>query len=213
MSKTNCDEPFAYCNIEPSPLLVVLSGPSGVGKDAVLARMKDLKCPVEYIVTATTRARRTGEMENVDYQFVSTGQFLRMMEDKELLEWANVYGNMYGIPKASVRRGLTAGKDTLVKVDIQGAMTIRRIAPQALLIFLMPSSLEELCQRLEQRRTESAFDLALRKKTAEEEVKIIRLFDYVVVNRHGEVDKAVAQIMSIIAAEKCRVVRREVSIY
>lgn len=206
------EDPFTFCNGSRPPLLIVLSGPSGVGKDAVLTRMKELNCPLEYIVTTTTRARRVEETENVDYQFVSMGQFLRMIEDKELLEWANVYGNMYGVPRSSVREGLEKGKDTLVKVDIQGAMTIRSIAPQALLIFLMPSSLRELCTRLEQRRTESAFDLALRKKTAEEEVKIIRFFDYVVVNRHGEMDKAVSQIMAIISAEKCRVVPREVNI-
>src|SRR4030042_452030 len=201
MTKPSSEDPFSICNPSRTPLLIVLSGPSGVGKDAVLVRMKELNCPLEYIVTVTTRPRRVNERENIDYQFVSTGKFLRMIEDKELLEWANVYGNMYGVPKAPIKQALEKGKDTIVKVDIQGAMTLRRIAPQAVLVFLMPTSMEELCARLEQRQTESAFDLALRKKTAEEELKQLRLFDYFIVNKHGEINQAVSQIMAIIAAE------------
>lgn len=206
------EDPFFTCQSPASPLLIVLSGPSGVGKDAVLARMKELNCPLEFIVTTTTRPRRAQEMDNIDYQFVSMGKFLRMIEGRELLEWANVYGNMYGVPRAPVREALERGQDTIVKVDIQGAMTIRSIAPQAVLIFLVPTSMQELCARLEQRHTESAFDLALRKKTAEEEVKQLHAFDYMVVNRHGEIDKAVSDTMSIIKAEKCRVVPREVKL-
>ena len=183
-----------------------------MGKDAVLARMKELDCPLEYIVTVTTRPRRVKERDNVDYQFVSTGKFLRMIENRELLEWANVYGNMYGVPRRPIKQALESGEDAIVKVDIQGAATIRKLIPQAVLIFLMPPSMEELFARLEQRQTESAFDLALRKRTAEGEISQLTLFDYIIVNKQDEIDRAVSQIMAIITAEKSRVIPREIAL-
>ena len=199
-------------NLLSRPLFIVVSGPSGAGKDAALTRMKELGYPVEYVVTVTTRPQRAKEKDNVDYHFISVGKFQEMIENKELLEWANVYGNMYGVPKQPVKQALGRGQDIIVKVDIQGAATIKKILPQAVFIFLIPTSIEELVTRLKQRHTESPFDLALRIKTAEEEIKQQSLFDYIVVNKQGEIDQAVSQIEAIIAAEKCRVTPRKVTL-
>jgi len=199
-------------NLPTRPLLIVLSGPSGVGKDAVLARMKESGYPLKYITTLTTRPRRPNERNNVDYHFVSLERFQDMIANNELLEWANVYGNCYGVPKQEVKQALDRGQDTMVKVDVQGAASIKKVLPQAIFIFLMPPSLEELLIRLKQRHTESASDLALRLKTAEEEMKRLPLFDYTVVNWWDEIDLAVSDITAIITAEKCRLNPREVAL-
>jgi len=135
-----------------------------------------------------------------------------MVSGKGLLEWANVYGNWYGVPKEPVKKALEKGQDVVVKVDVQGVANIKKILPQAVFIFVTASSMEELITRLKQRHTESSFDLTLRIKTAEEEMNQLPLFDYVVVNRHGGIDQAVAEIKAIITAEKCRVAPREVSL-
>ena len=192
------------------PLLLVLSGPSGVGKDAVLNRMRELHYPLEFITTLTTRPRRASERNHIDYHFVPPEKFQTMIEHNELLEWANVYGNWYGVPKKPVKQALEEGRDTIVKVDIQGAAAIRKILPQAVFIFLMPPSLEELMLRLKLRHTETSFDLAVRTKTAEEEIKQLPLFDYVVYSWQHEIGRAVTDIEAIITAEKCRVTPREV---
>jgi len=211
MKKTSYNRrpPF---KLPPRPLFIVISGPSGVGKDAVLARMRESDRSLEYIVTVTTRPQRAEEKDNIDYHFISAAQFQEMIEQEELLEWANVYGNMYGVPKQPIKQALKRGQDTVVKVDIQGAATIKKLLPQAVLVFLMPSSMEELALRLKQRHTESVFDLALRMKTAEEEIKQLSRFDYMVINKQGEFDRTVAQIEAIIAAEKCRVTPRELGL-
>jgi guanylate kinase len=202
----------ALFNLPKRPLLIVISGPSGAGKDAVLTKMKELGCPLEYIVTVTTRPQRDTERNNVDYHFTSKERFQEMIEGKEFLEWANVYGNWYGVPKKPITQALDKGQDIIVKVDIQGAATIKKILPQAVFIFLTPPSVEELIVRLKQRRTESPSDLALRTKTAETEIKQLSLFDYIVVNKRGEIDPAVSEIKAIIAAEKCRVTPGEITL-
>ena len=194
------------------PLLMVLSGPSGVGKDAVLAGMKESGHSLKYITTLTTRPRRANEENNVDYHFISRERFHEMIENGELLEWANVYGNWYGVPREIVKQALGKGEDIIVKVDIQGAATIKKILPQAIFIFLIPPSMGELLIRLKRRRTESPPDLALRLKTAEEEMKQLPLFDYVVVNKWDEIDLAVSEMKAIITAEKCRVAPREITL-
>lgn len=199
-------------NPPSKPLLIVLSGPSGAGKDALLVRMKQLGYPLKYVTTVTTRAKRATERDNEDYHFISTGKFQEMMENKELLERANVYGNWYGVPKQPVKEALEKGQDTIVKVDIQGAATIKKITPQAVLIFLMPPSLEELVMRLNQRHTESPFDLALRLKTAEEEITQLPLFDYVITSQRDELDLAASDIKAIITAEKHRVSPRQITL-
>jgi len=205
-------ESQALFNLSKRLLFIVISGPSGAGKDAVLTKMKELGCPLEYIVTVTTRPQRDKERNNVDYHFISTERFQEMIECKEFLEWANVYGNWYGVPKEPLKQALDKGQDIIVKVDIQGAATIKKILPQAVFIFLVPPSMEELVLRLKQRHTESAFDLALRTKTAEEEIKQLSLFDYIVVSNQDEIDLAVSDIRAIITAEKCRVTPREIAL-
>ena len=185
------------------PVLVILSGPSGVGKDAVLARMKETGLPLHYVVTVTTRPQRPQEKNNVDYHFVNQGQFLELQKSKKLLESANVYGNWYGVPRKDVVDALKAGKDTIVKVDVQGAENIKKVMPQAVTIFLSPPSREDLQTRLERRSTESSDSLALRLKSAEGEFEKTPIFDYVVVNSKDGVDRAVAEIVAIINTEKC----------
>lgn len=194
------------------PLLIVLSGLSGAGKDAVLSGMKQSGYPLTYITTMTTRPRRTNERENIDYHFTSRERFQEMIEGDELLEWANVYGNLYGVPKEPVKQALDSGQDTIVKVDVQGATSIKKILPQAVFIFLTPPSIEELVQRLEKRHTESPSDVALRARTAEEELNQLHLFDYIIINRQGELERAVSEIKAIITAEKRRVNPRHITL-
>ena len=197
-------------NLPSRPLLIVLSGLSGAGKDAVLARIRESGYPLTYITTITTRPQRNNERDNVDYHFISREKFQEMIERNELLEWANVYGNWYGVPREPVKQALDRGQDTIVKVDVQGAATIKKILPQAVFIFLTPPSIEELVLRLKKRRTESPSDLALRTKTAEEELKQLPMFDYIIINRQGEIERAVSEIEAVITAEKCRVHPREI---
>ena len=194
------------------PLLVVFSGPSGVGKDAVLARMKKLGRPFHYVITATTRPKRAGEKNGVDYHFLSRKEFQQMVDKHQFLEWANVYGNYYGVPKDEITSALSKGVDTIVKVDVQGAATIKEILPQSVFIFLTPSSVEELEKRLKRRRSESSEDLALRLERAKGEIKSLPLFDYVITSRQNKLDEVVSQIDAIVAAEKRRVKPRIVEV-
>ncbi|MFC2018972.1 guanylate kinase [Chloroflexota bacterium] len=191
------------------PLLIVLSGPSGVGKDAILTGIKQSKYPLTYITTVTTRPKRTTEKDDIDYHFISTEEFKAMVSGNRLLEWANVYGNYYGVPQEPVKQALERGDDVIIKVDIQGATTIQKALPQTTSIFIMPPSREELVQRLQGRASETSFDLSLRLKTADKEMAQLPLFDYAVVNQPGEIEQAVAKITAIITAEKCRVAPRK----
>jgi guanylate kinase len=193
-------------------LLIVLSGPSGVGKDAVLARMRNLGRPFHYVVTATTRPQRAREKDGIDYHFLSQEEFQQMKGKGQFLEWAEVYGNYYGVPRDEISRALSKGIDVMVKVDVQGAATIRKILPQAVFIFLMPPSMEELELRLKQRHSESSIDLALRLEKAKEEIKNLPLFDYVITSYQNKLKDVVSQIDAIVAAEKCRVKPRIVKL-
>ena len=193
-----------------NPLFIVLSGPSGVGKDAVLEGFKKIDYPMHYAVTSTTRPRRKKETDGVDYHFVSKAEFEKMIEKGELLEWANVYGNLYGVPKSELRQAMDKGKDVIVKVDVQGAASIKKTVPQAVFIFLAPPSMEDLNKRLKQRETESSIDLEVRIKAAEKEMNSLSMFDYVVVNHRDGIGQAISQIESIITAEKCRVKPRTI---
>ena len=194
------------------PLLVVLSGPSGVGKDAVLTTMKKLGRPFHYVVTATTRPKRAGEKNGVDYRFLTGKEFQQMIDKHQFLEWANVYDNYYGVPKSEVTAALCKGVDTIVKVDVQGAATIKEILPQAVFIFLIPPSSKELDRRLRSRHTESTTGLALRLEKAKEEIKSLPLFDYVITSCQNKVDEVVSQIDAIVSAEKHRVNPRIVEV-
>ena len=192
------------------PLLVVLSGPSGVGKDAALEGLKKLDRPWHFAITATTRPPRSGEQYGVDYIFLETETFHKMKERDQFLECAEVYGRWYGVPRSQVRQSLKNGKDVILKIDVQGAATLRKIAPEALTIMLVPASYAELRNRLNQRMSESAPDLELRLQTAKEELAQTSQFDYRVINRDGGLEQAIAEIDAIITAEKCRVVPRVV---
>lgn len=196
------------CLEHPNPLLVVVSGPSAVGKDTVIKRMKELDYPFHFVITATTRPPREGESDGVDYFFLSEEEFVALMRKGELLEHALVYGQYKGVLKEQVRRALVSGQDVVMRLDVQGAATVRRIIPDAILIFLIAGSEEELLDRLRGRNTETAEDLQRRIATMREEVERIPEFDYVVVNRDDQVDCAVEKIAAIIAAEKCRTKQR-----
>ncbi len=196
----------------PVPLLVVISGPSGVGKDTVLMRMRELGLPFHFVVTTTSRAKRPGELEGFDYNFVSKEQFEAMIANDELLEHAVVYGEYKGIPKPQIRDALRSGKDVIMRIDVQGAATIRKLAPGAVLIFLAPSSPEELAARLRLRRTESPEALERRLALAEEELQRVDEFDYVVLNPEARMDEAAGIIQSIIRAEKARIRPRRINL-
>ena len=155
---------------------------------------------------------RPGERDCVDYIFLDADTFARMRERDEFLECAEVYGRWYGVPRSQARDALHSGKDVFLKIDVQGAASIRRMAPEALLIFLIPPSLEELKNRLQGRMTESTQELERRLRTAEEELSQVQHFDYRVVNPDGQLAQAAADIDAIIAAEKCRVVPRAVQL-
>ena len=204
--------PSSLPDAEGGPLLIVLSGPSGVGKDAALEGLRALNRPWHTIVTATTRSRRLGETDGVEYIFLEHDKFQSMIEHDELLEYAEVYGNWYGVPKQQVRDALAKGLDTVLKVDVQGAATIKKLVPNAVFVFLAPSSMDELRRRLSLRATESAMELETRTSIAWREMEHLRDFDYEVVNRDGSLDEAVARIDAIIQAEKCRIPPHRVSI-
>ena len=200
-------EPDLSPYLTPEPLLLILSGLSGVGKDAVLAELRRDGPPLEIIVTMTTRAMRPGERDGVPYHFISKERFLQLRDAGEFLEWAEVYGNYYGNSLTEVKAALDAGKDVLIKVDVQGAATIKKLVPEAIAVFLATPTLAELEARLRNRNTETSADLALRLKTAARELEQLARFDYVVMNNEGGVKKAAADVRAIITAEKRRIGR------
>jgi guanylate kinase len=191
-----------------SPLLIVISGPSGVGKDTVIQRMKERNLPFHFVVTATTRPPRQNEVHGRDYFFYSKEKFIDMLNNGELLEHAIVYNDYKGIPKSQVREALASGKDVVMRLDVQGASTIRQLCPEALLIFLSPQDEEEMINRLQERQSEAPEDLKVRIATARQEMTRIELFDYVVINREFQLDETVDTIVSIITAEHHRVKQR-----
>lgn len=196
----------------PNPLLIVISGPSGVGKDTVVQRMKERGFPFHFVVTATTRGRRENETHGKDYWFVSKDEFARMIEENELIEYAIVYGDYKGIPKWEVRDALASGQDVIMRVDVQGAESVRKLAPEALLIFITCEGEDELEHRLRERKTETADSLSLRIATARKELQRIEAFDYVVVNHDYQLDDTVDKVRAIIAAEHLRVQQRKVNL-
>ncbi|MHB1415847.1 MAG: guanylate kinase [Chloroflexota bacterium] len=193
-------------------LLIVLSGPSGVGKDTVIVRLKEKHVSLHYTVTVTTRAKRCGEVHGVNYFFVTPDEFARLRREGELLESAVVHGNNYGTPRGQVREALAAGKDVLLKVDVQGAAQIKERVPDAVFIFLAPPSLNELFERLKARGTESEPELTLRFGNAHREMADLGRYDYVVVNHRDCLDETVEKVASIITAEHCRVKPRHVEV-
>jgi len=193
----------------PAPLVAIISGPSAVGKDSVIKRMRELRYPFHFVVTATDRPPRPGEVDGVDYRFVSTAEFARMVAANELFEHALVYGQYKGIPKAEVREALRRGVDVILRIDVQGTATVRRLVPQAVTVFLVPPSLDVLIDHLRRRAGDSPQQMQRRLEIAIGEMRRIEEFDYVVVNREGSLDETVREIAAIITAEKRRAVRRE----
>jgi guanylate kinase len=196
----------------PQPLLVVISGPSGVGKDSVLMRMRELGFPFHFVVTANSRPQRPGEIDGVDYHFVTTERFREMIQNDELLEWAEVYGQYKGIPKFEIRQAIASGQDVILRINVDGAATIKRLAPEAVFIFLAPASIDELRHRLLLRRTESPDEIERRLAMVNDEMAQLPNFDYVVINHADRLDETVGQIRAIISAEKARVYPRRISL-
>ncbi len=197
---------------KPEPLLIVISGPSGVGKDSVVQRMMERGMPFHFVVTATTREKREAEVHGKDYWFLSKDEFARMIEHNELIEYAIVYGDYKGIPKAQVREALESGKDVVMRLDVQGTETVRKPAPSALLIFITCESADELERRLRESKTETADSLSLRIATARKELQRIEAFDYVIVNHDFHLDDTVNKVRSIIEAEHLKVQHRKVTL-
>ncbi len=191
------------------PLLIVISGPSGVGKDTVARRLIDREPDAfHFVVTATTRPPRAGEVHGVDYIFVDSDEFARMIDEGELLEYAVVYNDYKGVPKQQIRDALASGRDVIMRVDPQGASTIRRLAPNALFIFLIAESEQAMVLRLMERKSETPEGLRLRIATARQEMSRISEFDYCVINPDSEPERAVDDVLCIIKAARSKVDQR-----
>jgi len=193
-----------------TPNVFVLSGPSGVGKDAMLNQLRLSGAPIHFTVTATTRPIRQNERDGVDYTFLAKETFEEMRARGEFLESAEVYGNWYGVPRQQIHQAIQRGLDVLIKADVQGAATIKRLAPQVVMVFVVPPSIHELERRLRWRLTESEEDLNLRLDTARREMDHLPAFDYVIVN--DTLDEAVHALHCVIAAERCRIPPRQVKL-
>jgi guanylate kinase len=187
-----------------NPLLIVISGPSGVGKDTVISEIKKLHTSVYHTVTTTTRPKRAGETDGIDYHFIPKDKFKDMISCGDFLEWAEVYGNLYGTPKEQIRQALASAHDVIAKVDIQGALSIKKLVPDAFLIWISAPSIEQLDARLKGRNTDSKKDIELRIQTAHKEMELVHHADYEVLNEDGHSDKAASEILDIITAEKSK---------
>jgi guanylate kinase len=188
---------------QPGALLVIISGPSGVGKDTIITalRARQRAQDYHYVVTCTTRSRRPGEVDGVSYHFLTRERFDDMRQAGEFLEANVVHGQWYGTPRRQVRDALAAGRDVILKIDVQGAQVVKETVPDALLIFLVPPSLEDLFHRLRMRATENADELELRQRNAAIEIARGEDYDYVVTNETGQVGRTAERIDEIIAAE------------
>lgn len=188
----------------PPPVVLVLTGPSGVGKDSVLREMRAQDGSFHFLVTATDRPKRPNEANGVDYIFVSTSEFERMIREDELLEHAFVYSQYKGVPRAQVRQALAAGRDVVMRVDVQGAETLSQRLPGVVTVFLAPPCVEALARRLQGRGTDTPDQVERRLQTALAELSMAAKFDYVVVNWEGRLEEAARQVLAILEAEKRR---------
>jgi guanylate kinase len=193
-------------------LLIVVSGPSGVGKDAALRRMSEMKCPFHFLVTNTTRPKRDNEVDGIDYHFITKEQFTEMEQRGEFLERAVVYGYDYGNSRSEVRAALARGQDVIMRIDVQGAATIKKIVPDAVFVFLLPPSMEALETRLRRRRTEPEEYLQIRLHAARLEMNEAEKFDYLIVNEDDALDETAQAIRAIIEVEKLRAKPRRISL-
>ncbi len=196
-------------------MLVIISGPSGVGKDTIIEALRRRSHDPEYhyVVTCTTRTRRPGEVDGVDYRFLDRSVFAAQRAAGEFLEANKVHGNWYGTPRSQVREALAQGRDVILKIDVQGAQVVKEKIPGALLIFLIPPSLEDLFARLLSRATETADELELRQRNAAIELARQEDYDYVVTNETGQVERTAARIDEIIVEEHRRHPDRRVEVY
>lgn len=195
-----------------NPLLIVISGPSGIGKDAVVGLLRKTNSDTHFVVTMTSRLPRVDELEGRDYFFVSKEEFEKKIANDELIEYAMVYSDYKGIPKSQVREAFTSGKDVIMRLDVQGAMTIRELCPEAILIFLTASSEGEWIHRLMERRSETPEELEVRLLIAAQEYEMIKNFDYLVVNSENHLDKTIADIQAVIRAEHLKTKPRKVDL-
>ena len=205
-------DPMAPSN---GAILVIISGPSGVGKDTIIdaLRLRVHEPEYHYVVTCTTRARRPGELDGVDYHFLSREAFERQRAAGGFLEANEVHGNWYGTPRGQVRDALEADHDVILKIDVQGAQVVKTKVPGALLIFLIPPSLEDLFQRLRSRATETADELEIRQRNAAIELARQEDYDYVVTNETGQVERTALRIDEIIDDEHRSQPDRRVVVY
>ncbi|MFQ5874174.1 MAG: guanylate kinase [Dehalococcoidia bacterium] len=210
--KKTAKEPSRQTSGTGPPLLIVLSGPSGVGKDTVVARLQSLEPRLRKVITYTTRPPRQGEVDGQDHFFVSPERFQQILKEGRLLEHAQVYDHWYGVPKDQVLKFLKQGYDVLLRTDIQGAATIKKLAPEGVFIFVAPASLEELSQRLRKRQSGPEDDYELRLATARREMDARGMFGHVVVNREGGLEEAVAAIQAILEKERQRQPPRQVEV-
>ncbi len=192
---------------DSGPLLVVISGPSCAGKDSVLARLQERHYPAHYTITATTRPKRDGDSF---IQHMSESEFEELLRNDGLLEHAEVYGYHYGVPKAPIREALDNGRDVIMRVDVQGAETIKQLVPAAVLIFLALTSIDEMEARIRSRGQDDEETVQRRLKAAVRELDELPKFDYVVVNERDRLDETVDKIEAILLAERCRVGRAQV---
>ena len=195
-----------------APRIYIISGPSGVGKDAVIEQLREAFPRAQYVVTATTRPKRVGEIDGVHYQFMTKEDFVAGIDADAFIENALVYENHYGVPKQPILDGLAANRDVIIKVDVKGAATLRRLIANTISIFLAPESMEALLTRLRDRKTEDHDALMKRFKTASQELEEVVNFEYVVFNEDDQLDKAVKSIVNIVNIERCRVKHPEIVI-
>ena len=194
-------------------LVVVISGPSGVGKDVMIDRMIESgQIGFHFTVTATTRDPRPGEQDGVNHHFTTVDDFINMIAADELLEWAQVYDNYYGVPKKQVHDALAEGNHVVMRVDVQGAKRLRELIPEALLIYIVPSSLDVLRKHLEKRGVNSETEMTDRLSAAAEEIGNSDLFDYTVTNEEDRLDDTVDKVVEIIESEAARVPPRNIVI-